>query len=213
MKKIFLSGLLFLGVLTEIKSQVSESEEPGAIRKGNSSINLYYGTNVLGAVYARLITAVSESAVNVTSKSTGPVGLVYEYLINDDIGLGAEFGYSQTKINFNYGEANFQNNQVVNLYEYSYTFTTIRAMFRANYHFLKHEKFDVYGLVSLGLRFTNIKVESNDPLLQFSYEYRGIPVGLKPGMGFRYFFVPNFGLNIELALGAPFACGGLSFKF
>ena len=36
-----------------------------------------------------------------------------------------------------------------------------------------------------------------------------IPFGFKPGLGLRYFFTENFGLNVELALGTPLLGGGV----
>jgi hypothetical protein len=40
-----------------------------------------------------------------------------------------------------------------------------------------------------------------------------IPLGIKPGVGFRYFFTKNIGINTEVALGMPVFNGGLSVKF
>jgi hypothetical protein len=214
MKKLILSVVLLLGALTGVKSQTSNDERTRAVMEGDNSVNIYYGTNLLGEVTKRVITAALSSSLDIIVKSSGTYGLVYEHLITDVIGLGAEFGYSKTKLDFNYGGFYNQINQFIPYY-YSIDITTIRGMARANFHFVKQEKFDVYGLVSAGLRLTNIKQETSDPNVQYTLNSRSasVSVGVKPGLGFRYFFVPNFGLNLELAIGTPLACGGLSFKF
>lgn len=85
-------------------------------------------------------------------------------------------------------------------------------MFRANFHFTNSEKFDAYGFVSAGYRGSSITFTSNDPnAIKSSYSF--IPFGLKPGVGFRYFFTDNIGINAEIAIGTPVMGGGLSFKF
>lgn len=213
MKKIFLSGLLLLGMLTDLSSQTAaRDDENRAVTEGDNTVNFYYGTNLLTTFYKRVA---SSTAVDFKTKSLGPIGLVYEHLITDLIGLGVEFGYSKTTIDYTDTYYNsslfFQTNQT---YEYKLTFTTIRAMIRANFHFAKSDKFDVYGLVSVGYRSTKFDYSTTNPYDTSTLTYNSlIPVGVKPGLGFRYFFIPNVGVNLEIAAGTPLICGGLSFKF
>lgn len=214
MKKIIACSLLSLCLIGTLSSQNSNNDDVAAVKEGDNTINLYYGTNLLGGVYKRVA---SSTAVNLQVKSIGPVGLVYEHLLTDVIGLGFEFGYSQTKMDYEvtdyyYGGPNGQ--AVYETYSYKWKFTTIRAMVRANFHFANSEKFDAYGLVSAGYRGTSGSFTTSDPDGTASITYNSpIPIGLKPGLGLRYFFVPNVGINLEIALGTPLLCGGLSFKF
>jgi hypothetical protein len=213
MKKLLLSGLLLLGILADLSSQTADSDgEPRAVKEGDNSVNFYYGTNLLTTIYKR---AASSTAENVKFKSLGPIGIVYEHLLTDVIGLGVEFGYSKTTVEYRDSYYNssllYQTNEI---YEYQLTATTIRAMFRANFHFAKSEKFDAYGLISVGYRSTKFNFTSTNPYDNGSYDFNSlIPVGVKPGLGFRYFFIPNVGINLEIAAGTPLMCGGLSFKF
>ncbi len=185
-----------------------KSEGENIIQKGKNYINVYYGVNIFTSFYK---TVASNAAVNIKTSAIGPVGIVYEHLVTDKIGIGVEFGYSSFKLTYNDAFADF--NGLITNYDYTWQFTTIRAMFRANFHFAKSDKFDAYGFLSAGYRGTSFNFSTNDPNTS-KLTFNGlIPFGLKPGMGFRYFFTPSFGLNAEIAIGTPIICGGLAFKF
>ena len=202
--------LLFLLVcicLDPVLNAQSSDDSKRAVKEGDNTINVYYGTNVRSRFYKRVASATAE---NLEVKSFGPIGLVYEHMVSEIVGLGAEFGYSRTKLD--YYDSYFVSGSTQN-YIYTLDFTTIRAMLRANFHFADAEKFDAYALISIGYRRTTFRYSTTDPYdIGLSYNSL-IPVGMKPGIGLRYFFTKNIGLNMELAIGTPIACGGLSFKF
>ncbi|MBA2610600.1 MAG: hypothetical protein H0U95_01425 [Bacteroidetes bacterium] len=207
MKKIISVSLLLLFGVNTIRSQ------EGIATKGNNIVNVYYGVNILTSVFKTAVTNAYSTDVSV--KSAGPFGIVYEHLVVDKIGLGAEIGYGSTTVSFKNVETNYNSTTgttSTNSYDYTYKFATIRAMFRANFHFTNSENFDAYGFVSAGYRGTTFSFTSNDPYA-IKANYTGIPFGLKPGVGLRYFFIPAMGLNLEMAIGTPLISGGLSFKF
>jgi hypothetical protein len=178
------------------------------MQKRQSSINFYYGTNLLSGLMKRLVVTAEAEGVVVTN--FGPVGLMYEYMVTDEIGVGIEGSYSSTNITF-YDQYYDGFGQSIN-YDYNYNITFIRAMGRMNYHFSEDKKFDAYGFISAGYRYRAYTISTNDPLLP-SVSVSGIPFGVKPGVGLRYFFVKNFGLNVEFAAGTPLIGGGISLKF
>ncbi len=153
------------------------------------------------------------NGTDVKYSSIGPVGLMYEYFVTDNVGLGAEFGYSAYNISYKYDS--YDQNFDPAVYTDTYNFTTIRAMFRANFHFTHDSNFDAYGFVSAGYRTTKFTITSTDPLWNDGKSNFNsiIPFGVKPGIGLRYFFTENLGLNLEFALGTPLMAGGLSAKF
>ncbi|MBA3663692.1 MAG: hypothetical protein H0W61_05735 [Bacteroidetes bacterium] len=208
MKKtiIFLvSGLLSFGIM-------SAQSSDRAVSKGKNIINVYYGVNLLTSFYKNLATT---TASDVKVKGVGPIGLVYEHMVTDGIGLGAEISYASTTLTYVDKSTN-QSTGTVNNYNWELKFATTRAMFRANFHFAKSEKFDAYFLISAGYRGTTFTVNSNDPSFNKSvYVIPRVlpPYGFKPGLGFRYFFTDNIGINAEIAIGTPVMCGGLTFKF
>jgi len=191
-------------------SATSQSSS-NCISKGKNIVNLYYGVNVWAGVYKA---AAATDAIDLKVKSLGPVGLVYEHLVTDKIGIGAEFGYSSILMTYRDPGINLTTGLAED-FEAEWKFTTIRAMFRANFHFAESENFDAYGLVSAGYRGTTFSFKTNDPSYdEANVTFRGfIPFGIKPGLGFRYFFTGNIGINCELAAGTPLIAGGLSLKF
>jgi hypothetical protein len=204
MKKIVLFSILAFFSLSEVKSQ---DNSESCVAEGNTIINAYYGLSVISSVYKSVI---PKEVEGLKFSSIGPVGVVFEHLVTDVIGLGAEFGYRQ--INASYTEAS--SNGSGQNYTSSVQFTTIRAMFRANFHFSTSEKFDAYALVSAGYKNNKFTFSTNDPNNSGSLSFGGIlPFGIKPGIGLRYFFTKNIGLNLEFAAGSPLMCGGLSLKF
>ncbi len=178
------------------------------ITKGKNYVNIYYGVNVFTSFYKAVA---SNASINLKTSTLGPIGLVYEHLVTEKIGIGVELGYSSYKLTYNDVTTDINGNLYT--YDYTWNFSTIRAMGRANFHFANSDKFDAYGLVSAGYRTTTFSFSTNDPSGSKASFTGFIPFGIKPGIGFRYFFTPNVGINAELAIGTPIICGGLSFKF
>lgn len=195
----------------EASSMITKANnEKNLVEKGKNFVNLYYGVSLLNSFYKAVASA---SATELKVRGIGPVGLVYEHLVTDNIGIGGEFSYSTTKVTYR-EEAFTSIGGITPTYDYTWEFSTIRAMFRANFHFADSDKFDAYGLLSAGYRRNSFTFTSNDPLGDTNIKIPNfIPFGFKPGIGFRYFFTSNIGLNLEIAAGTPVLCGGLSFKF
>jgi hypothetical protein len=210
-RSILILVALTLFLLTEsVAQQQQASARKRAIHEGENSINLYYGTNLLAGIYKRVA---ATSAENIEVRSIGPIGLVYEHMLTSVIGLGVELGYARTTLDYHDTEVYYVNGQPAS-YNYSLNFTTYRAMVRANFHFAESDKFDAYGLVSGGYRSTSFNYVTNNPYDVGHLNYTSIfPFGVKPGLGLRYFFTPNIGINLEMAFGTPLLCGGLSVKF
>jgi hypothetical protein len=202
MKKIILNVIIIL-LFQGAKGQDADR----AMMKGHCSVNLYYGYRVSNSIYKSLV---DENATDQTFKSFGPVGLVFEYMLSNVVGLGAEAGYGTTTLTFT-DENYFSTGPAY--YNYKYQITNLRLMVRANFHFLKSPHFDMYGLVSAGYRSNTYTFTSDEPGYQGETIGTFIPFGIKPGIGFRYFFDAPVGLHLELAAGTPALCGGLSFKF
>jgi hypothetical protein len=187
----------------------ADDNSSNVLSKGKSTINIYYGYNVFTSIYTAVATS---AALGTTVKSVGPVGVVYEYMISDKIGLGGEVGYSKTSVSYNETFTDYMGNS--STYNYQWNFSTIRAMVRLNIHFFQNDKFDIYYLTSMGYRATSFSFSTNEPNYGASVSFKSpIPFGIKPGLGFRFFFTKNIGLNLEMAIGTPIIGGGLSFKF
>ena len=184
-------------------------KEENLVNKGDNFINVYYGPSISTGVYKRIVSA---SGTNLRISTIGNLGIVYEHLLTDIVGLGCEIGY--TKLTMKY-DVEYQNSNGVKLSgTEKLEIIGYRIAFRANFHFAKSDKLDAYGLVSAGYRGNSFKYTSGVPGGNVSYNTPSlIPFGVKPGIGLRYFFTPAFGINAEFAFGTPLICGGLSFKF
>lgn len=205
-KSIFFLAAFCLSI-TQFYSQ-QETKDP-VIKEGDNAVNIYYGTNVLGSVYRQLL---PELAIGIKTKSFGNIGLVYERMLTDIIGVGVEFGYVSSS--FYFQQEYVLGNGQTELFDYGVTVKTIRAMGRANFHFSESEKFDFYAFASAGLRYTKLSIWTSNNYDSFSFAFRSpLPFGVKPGIGLRYFLIPEVGIQAEFALGSPLFCGGLSFKF
>lgn len=202
MKKTLLGILIMASCAQVAYGQGGER----AVMKGQNSVNVYYGLNLLRGVYKA---AASEAATGLEIGGLGPVGLVYEHMVTDGIGLGVELGYSQTTVSWR--EEDFFTTSLV--YDYELQFTLLRAQVRANFHFAKSPNFDAYFLLSAGYRKNDWTYTSNDPFYTGGSVTIPMPFGLKPGLGLRYFFNGPIGLHMEIAAGTPVFCGGISARF
>ena len=222
MRKITILFICFLLFQSASAQSVTATEKPSAVSKGKNIINVYYGYR-LNLVSSWLKNY--ETQTGFSLKTFGPVGLVYEHLVTDNIGIGAEFGYDQMIWSYTYTDSYYSGSGNYTTYTdtYKFKYSMMRIQFRANFHFAKSEKFDAYGLISAGYRkgdYTYSYTTTDPNSASYNTNSTGlllpgavIPIGLKPGIGFRYFFTNNIGINLEIALGNPLMCGGLSLKF
>jgi hypothetical protein len=193
---------VFLCILLTANASTAQK----VIEKGRHSFSVYYGLSLEG-----MIQKVASWNDDRTVRIVGPVGAVYEYMVTDAIGLGAEFGYSSITVT-DAVAVNLMNDPSV--VDYFVRSEVYRAMLRINYHFSVADKSDLYGFLSAGYRFTEYSYGVNFAGFSgFGYKRQPFPLGLKPGFGYRYFFPGNFGLSLELALGTPIVCGGLNLRF
>jgi outer membrane protein W len=205
MKKTLICLLLAASATQSIQAQDRER----AVMKGDNSINVYYGVNLLRGFYKGLA---QDAYQDFKITGMGPVGLVFEHMVTDGIGLGAELGYGSTTVAWKATNTDFFSG-TTNTYDYKMKFSLVRAQVRANFHFARSSNFDAYFLLSAGYRGQNFTYESNDKTWTGATFKNPIMFGLKPGLGLRYFFTKNIGLNMEIALGTPMMCGGLSARF
>lgn len=182
-----------------------------AVEEGNILIDVYYGfPNLYGTVF-RNAYANSGTEENVDISSLGPIGLRGEYMVSDKIGLGLDLGFNNT--NLTYTEFDSFDNK-----DYDYTFKTqkIGAMVTFNYHFLEsNDNLDAYFMVGAGYSNRTFKFTSTDPdYIEDEVSGSLIPVASRVGVGMRYFFTDNIGVNLAIGFGqGGIINGGLSLKF
>jgi len=181
--------------------------------KGNQSVNLYYGYSVFRAYYINVAELIAkEENIEYSINTKGPYGLVYEYMVADVIGLGGEVGYAATELNWILDGVDINLNPTK--WNYKANFATTRVQLRLNFHIVKNNYFDTYILFNAGYRSTKFNINTDDPFYipEVSVPLF-FPIGVKMGLGVRYFFLKNIGLNAEFAVGSPMLSGGISVRF
>ena len=103
----------------------------------------------------------------------------------------------------------------VTSYDYKLSSPKISVMVVFNYHFIDNDQLDLFGTIGAGYKNRSIELTSNDPyFVDESQSVTTIPVAGRIGIGMRYFFTNNIGINLGVGFGqGGIANGGLSFKF
>lgn len=202
MRKLLLVCIGAIGLST---SNVSAQ----AVEEGNVIIDMYYGfpnlyTEVFKSAYAN-----SGTEEDLQIGGIGPLGIRGEYMLADKIGLGIDVGFNNSKVTYTEFDS-FDNKS----YDYEFKTQKIGAMITFNYHFLDHDALDFYGMVGAGYGNRSFSFTSTDPNYTEASVTSLIPVAMRIGVGLRYFFTDNIGINLAIGLGqGGLANGGLSFKF
>jgi opacity protein-like surface antigen len=188
-----------------------------AVEEGNVIVDAYYGFPNLYSTTFRAAYANSGTETDVSIKGMGPLGGRVEYMLADKFGLGLDIGFNNTKLTFkdqvqeyNSSTGTYQ----TKVYDYNYTTAKFGAMITMNYHFLDNDNLDLYGQLGIGYGRRTYKFSSTDP--NYSNEsIKGlIPIASRLGVGMRYFFTDNVGVNLNLGFGqGGLANAGVSFKF
>ena len=202
-KFLLLTTLCLLMFTKNMSSQV--------VKQGQVVVNGYYGINVFTAVLRAAYYQNSSTQQNFAIKGFGPIGGYVEYMMTDKIGIGIDGYYANTSITWNEQDYDANNNPIV--YSYKVSIPRVGVLARANFHFSDSDVFDAYGIVAMGMKNVSYNATSTNPLYVPVSAPGLIPVAMKLGVGFRYFFTDDFGLNGEMALGTPLLAGGLSIKF
>lgn len=210
MKKV----LLTLIVGTFLMSSNSASAQ--AMSEGNVGIDLYYGfPNLYKTV---LESSVSDSASALDVGGVGPLGLRFEYMLADKVGLGIDIAYNTTSVSYSEDVSIYNATTMsydVTSYDYKLSSPKIGVMVVFNYHFIDNDQLDLFGTIGAGYKNRSIELTSNDPnFVDESQSVTTIPVAGRIGLGMRYFFTDNIGINLGVGFGqGGILNGGLSFKF
>jgi hypothetical protein len=187
------------------------------LREGNFIVEPYLGfPNLYSAVF-RATYANSGSEQNVSIRGIGPIGLRGEYMITDQLGLGLDIGFNNSKISYDELVSEYNNATGITetkIYRYDFSTKKVGVIVNFNYHFIENEKIDFYGTFGAGYGRRTFDYTSTDQNYEPSKITGLFPVASRIGIGVRYFFSPNIGVNLAAGVGqGGLLNGGLSFKF
>lgn len=145
----------------------------------------------------------------------------FEYMMSDQVGVGADVNYEVSGFSFNFEDQVYAPDGTglggVTTYKAQYTAKKLRAMLRLNYHFVQSEKVDMYSAFAGGYKNVNRSWETNPshPDYQDANANGAIfPVALRIAVGAKVYFTQNIGAHVELgAFGGGLLQAGLSVKF
>lgn len=212
MKKIFLINTILFFFLILTYSNINAQKE-NCIGKGKSIVDVYYG---FPNFYSTIIEQGYNNDFDLTRgikpdydiTDLGPFGAKYEYLLTEEIGIGVNLFYANTTMKWS-----------DELYNYKTSVSRLRIAITGNYHFYTTKKFDPYftahiGYANFDYQFEQESIINNIPSVHPKPDIKFMfPIALRVGIGARYFFKPNFGVNAEFGLGGILLTGGVSYKF
>jgi len=199
----------------------TSSVQAQAIEKGKVLIDVYGG---VGTIFNSLFRSAYQG-VDSDSKLSAldAIGGRVEYLVGDKFGVGLDATYSRIKIvdpytsTINtYDQNGMFTGTTTTSYEQTYSSKKIGVMISMNYHFLDNDKIDAYTNLGVGYKNRSYGYESTDPTATNTNLRVGtlIPLAMRAGVGMRYFFTDNIGLNLNVGLGqGGWVNGGISAKF
>lgn len=189
MKKI---KLIFVA-LTVLVFTHSKTQAQNCVEKGTILIDAFYGYPYYNGTLLKALVNNSSSVRNLNH-----IGGKVEYMISDKIGLGVEATYADVSIT--YLDSNVQ---------YKAGVSKIRALGKMSIHFATNEHVDPYFTFGAGVKHTTIYDNSPNGI---KWNGNLIPLAIRAGIGFRYFFTDAIGISAEVGLGGPLAQAGLAFK-
>lgn len=171
------------------------------VEKGNSLVDVTYGwPNLWSTIFKNAV--VNTNSVDIKVSGIGPIGVRYEYLVADKIGVGVVFNYANTTVTYTETVIG----TTTQTYDYKFSAPRMRAMAKFAFHYGNSDMFDGYFSVGAGYASLNITYETNNPnYTDDNIILNGIPVAFRLATGGRIFFTDNLGALFEIGLGG----GGL----
>ena len=210
MKRIFITLSFTLICLFAVETANTQTN---CISQGKSLIDVYYGfpnlySTIIEQGYNNNFDLTRGLRPNYANSFFGPVGVKYERMITDQLGIGLNVFYANTIIQWS-----------DEIYNYKSNISRLRVAVTGNWHFATTAKFDPYCMAHIGYANYNYKFDQVSkfdsippihpkPDIQFM-----IPIALRVGIGARYFFTDKLGVNAEIGLGGIFLTAGISYKW
>lgn len=215
--------LHLLFILSFIFNQAfsQKKEDTGlCVNKDDIIIDAFYGAPYFMGSYVKSVFDNTKNASSIESvRNLNHFGGKFEYMVSEKIGLGLEYTYAAVNVNYKVDKtvSNGSGQAITQTYHYKASLYKQRILGRMNIHFETTDKIDPYATFGVGYKLSRLK--SNNPddqqdVNDFNAAFSNFfPVSYRMGVGLRYFFSPEFGLNIEAGLGGPTVQGGLTLKF
>ena len=174
-----------------------------AVKEGTSIFDVTLGwPNLYTNIFK--IAVDNDNSIGTSASGIGPIGIKYEYMVADKVGIGGIINYANSTVKF---REDVTTNNITQTYNYEFSAQRIRAMAKFSFHFGNSEKFDGYTTIALGYISHKWKYETDDPYYDDeSLDLQlALPVAVRLAVGGRYYFTDNIGALMEFGIGG----GGL----
>ena len=152
---------------------------------------------------------------NFEINSIPAIQVTYDYQVNDWFSIGPAASYQAFVFKGEDYQYTDESGEEVTT-DAKVTIGRTNLAVRPLFHYGKNAQLDMYSGVRLGTTFLNSRVNSGDEDVQEDFEgafNTGVSLQVIP-FGLRGYFNENFGLNMEIALGAPhIISGGVNYRF
>ena len=197
---IALGVFLFCGKQSVLAQSQNNQEfvSDNCIKNGDFMIDASYGWPYFNALFLTAATGYQRV------RNTNHIGGRAEYMVSDNLGIGAEFTYADVSIRYQDGlTGNYYNAGILK----------VRALARINYHFGTSKNFDPYVGGGIGYKYSVYYDQGGANNSSYGEILLPFPVSTRLALGARFFFDDTFGLNAEIGLGGPLVAAGLTVKF
>lgn len=174
-----------------------------ALEQGNIHLDVYAGgPNLYTTIFKELVVS-SDVEEDVTVGGLPLLGLRFGYMVSDKISVGLDINYTTTKVEYS-----------DNSFDYEASINRLKAMARFEFHFGNSDQFDFYMPVAAGYKSNSWEYSSTDPNDNTDVDIPNlVPVAVRIGLGGRFYFTDNIGLNLEFGLGGGALIeGGIAIK-
>jgi outer membrane protein W len=199
-KNLILRLMLPMLILSHFVNAQSNAQEKNnlSVKKDDIIIDVFYGWPYFNGT---VLKSLSDGYNLTNAKNTNHLGGKAEYMLTENIGLGAEFTYANASIRYQ--------SSINGFYEIAGV-SKIRALGRFNYHFSATEMLDPYATFGIGYKRTTFY--DTGSINTVSQSFNIFPVAIKMAIGMRVYFNDRIGLNFETGLGGPLITAGLTVK-
>ncbi len=198
MKKYALLSLLLFISSTLFAQEKSNTEvENVCIHKDNITFSVGYGAPSIVRTYLKLKNAHADFKI----VGWGPYMFKVDYMLRNKWSIGLNFTYNFSRISW----MDDGYDTVIHgkrPYEYGIEAEDFSLTCRANYHFIRNKKMDVYAGLGAGYGKITLGTYTEAPLNQFSVGYAfPRPLSVETTIGIRYYIIKNIAIYSELGMG------------
>lgn len=173
------------------------------------TIDAYIGSSKVRKVI-KLLDEIPEALINIHTSSIGPLGLRFEYKLDDRMAIGINTNILKSSASTSYFDKTDNRDYFLKL-----SVIRLRVMPTFTYHFMKHKIFDPYFQFGLGYSYHRLKFETDSPKYKSkTFDFELSPAAVRVEGGCRIFPWKNFGFTIGIgAGGGPVVIYGLAGRF